>query len=189
MDWLSGFPDAARAAFPETRIQKCTAHMARNSIKFVSRKDLKAARADLKAICRAPSEEAGRVALEEFGEKRRAAYPLIYQSWDSNWPDLCEFFNYPKEIRQVIYTTNTIESLNCQLRKATRNRSALASGEAIYKIMCLALRNAAKNGPCRLRTGRLLSTSLRCFLASGFRSYEFYLHKTIDRPAAYGIYR
>jgi transposase-like protein len=70
--------------FPETRIQKGIAHMARNSTKFVSRKDLKAARTDLKAICRAPSEEAGRAALEEFGEKRRAAYPLIYQSWDSN---------------------------------------------------------------------------------------------------------
>jgi transposase-like protein len=105
---------------------------------------LKAVCADLKAIYRAPSEEAGRAALEQFGEKWQSKYPLIYQSWDANRPDLCEFFKYPEEIRRVIYTTNAIESLNYQLRKVTRNRSVLVSDEAIYKIMYLALRNAAR---------------------------------------------
>jgi transposase-like protein len=144
MDGLSGFPDAVRAVFPQTRIQRRIAHMVRNSTKFVSYKDLKEVCADLKTIYRARSEEAGRAALEQFGERWRTKYPLVYQSWDAAWPDLCEFFKYPEEIRRAVYTMNAIESLNCQLRKVTRNRSALASGEAIYKIMYLASRNAAK---------------------------------------------
>jgi transposase-like protein len=144
VDGLSGFPDAVRAVFPQTRIQRCIVHMVRNSTKFVSYKDLKEVCAGLKAVYRAPSEEAGRAALERFGESRRAKYPLIYQSRDAAWPGLCEFFKYPEEIRRAVYTTNAIESLNYQLRKVTRNRSALASGDAIYKIMYLALRNAAK---------------------------------------------
>jgi hypothetical protein len=102
MDGLTGFPDAVRAVFPETRIQKCIVHMVRNSTKFVSYKDLKAVCADLKAIYRAPSEEAGRAAPEQFGEKRQTKYPLNYESWDSNRPDLCEFFKYPEAIRRVI---------------------------------------------------------------------------------------
>jgi putative transposase len=144
MDGLTGFPEAVRAVFPETRVQKCIVHMVRNSVKFVSYKDVKAVCADLKRIYRAPSEEAGRAALEQFGEKWHTKYPLIYKSWDANWPDLCEFFKYPQEIRRVIYTTNAIESLHYPLRKVTRNRSILVSDEAIYKIMYLALRNAAK---------------------------------------------
>jgi transposase-like protein len=83
-------------------------------------------------------------ALEAFGKKRQAIYSLIYKSWDSTWPEFCEFFKYPEEIRRVIYTTDAIESLNYRLRKVTGNRSVLASDEAIYKIMYVALRNAAK---------------------------------------------
>jgi transposase-like protein len=93
---------------------------------------------------RAPSEEAGRAALERFGEAWQAKYPLTYKSCDAAWPELCEFFKYPDEIRRVMYTTNAIESLNYQLRKVTGNRSVLAGDGAIYKIMYLALRNAAK---------------------------------------------
>jgi transposase-like protein len=110
MNGLAGFPEAVRAVFPETRIQKCIVHRVRNSVKFVSYKDLKAVCAELKALYRVAGEEVGRAALERFGEKGRAQYPLIYQSWDSNWPDLCEFFKYREEIRRVIHTTNAIES-------------------------------------------------------------------------------
>jgi transposase-like protein len=144
MDGLSGFPDAVRAVFPQTRIQRRIVHMVRNSAKFVSCKDLKEVCAGLKAIYRAPGEEAGRAALEESGKRRRAKYPLVYQSWDAAWPDLRGFFKYPEEIRRAVCTANAIESLNCRLRKVAHNRSALVSDDAIYKIMCLALRNAAK---------------------------------------------
>jgi transposase-like protein len=90
MDGLSGFPGAARAVFPGARVQKCIVHMARNSVKFVSYKDLK-------AIYRAPGGEAGRAALEQFGEKWQSKYPLIYKSWNANWPGSADFLNIRKK--------------------------------------------------------------------------------------------
>ena len=144
MDGLSGFPEAVRAIYPETRVQLCIVHMVRNSMKFVPRKDLSKLCADLKKIYTAPSEEAGRAALEEFGEEWNKKYPMIYQSWDRHWDDLSEFFKYAPDIRRAIYTTNAIESLNYQLRKVTKNRLAFVNDEAILKIMYLAIRNACK---------------------------------------------
>ena len=142
-DGLTGFPDAIRAVYPKTRIQLCIVHMVRNSTKFVSYKDLKAICADLKEIYTAPSDKAGREALEVFGTKWNARYPMIYKSWSTHWEDLNEFFNYPPEIRKAIYTTNAIESLNFQLRKVTKNRSSFPNDDAILKIMYLAIRNAS----------------------------------------------
>jgi transposase-like protein len=142
MDGLSGFSGAVRAVFSDTRIQKRIVQMVRNSTKFVLYKDLKAVCADPQAIYRAPSEEAGRAALEQFGEKWQANYPLIYKSWDSNQPELCEFFKYPEAIRRVICTANAIESLNYRLRKVTKNRSTFSPGDALFKILYLAVRNA-----------------------------------------------
>ncbi|AEF81367.1 transposase, Mutator family [Leadbettera azotonutricia ZAS-9] len=144
MDGLTGFPEAVRAVFPKTRIQLCIVHMVRNSTKFVSWKDLKKICADLKAIYSAATEEAGRDALEEFGKIWDAKYPMIYQSWDTHWDDLSEFFKYPPEIRKAIYTTNAIESLNYQLRKVTKNRSTFPNDDAIFKILYLAIRNASE---------------------------------------------
>jgi transposase-like protein len=144
MDGLSGFPDAVRAVYPDTHVQLCIVHMVRNSARFVSYKDLKKLCADLKAVYSAPSEESGRLALEAFGEIWNKKYPMIYQSWDSRWDDLCEFFKYPPEIRRAIYTTNAIESLNYQLRKVTKNRSTFVNDEAIVKILYLAIRNASE---------------------------------------------
>nr|WP_280990974.1 transposase [Leadbettera azotonutricia] len=137
-------PEAVRAVFPKTRIQLCIVHMVRNSTKFVSWKDLKKICADLKAIYSAATEEAGRDALEEFGKIWDAKYPMIYQSWDTHWDDLSEFFKYPPEIRKAIYTTNAIESLNYQLRKVTKNRSTFPNDDAIFKILYLAIRNASE---------------------------------------------
>jgi transposase-like protein len=127
MDGLTGFPDAVRAVFPNTHIQRCIVHMVRNSTRFVSYKDLRQVCADLKAIYTAPCEEAGRAALSAFGARWGQKYPMIAQAWSSHWADLSEFFKYPSEIRRVIYTTNAIESLNYQLRKVTRNRSTAAT--------------------------------------------------------------
>jgi transposase-like protein len=87
MDGLTGFPEAVRAVYPNTRVQLCIVHMVRNSTKFVSYKDLKKVCADLKAVYSAATEEAGRDALEEFGKTWNTKYPMIYQSWDSHWDD------------------------------------------------------------------------------------------------------
>ncbi|GHT92195.1 hypothetical protein FACS1894140_3880 [Spirochaetia bacterium] len=151
MDGLTGFPEAVRAVYPATRVQLCIVHMVRNSTKFVSWKDLKKVCTDLKAVYAAATEEAGRDALEEFGKIWNSKYPMIYQSWDSRWDDLSEFFKYPPEIRKAIYTTNAIESLNYQLRKVTKNRSTFPNDDAIFKILYLAIRNASEKWTMPIR--------------------------------------
>lgn len=144
MDGLTGFPEAVRAIYPDTRIQLCIVHMVRNSTKYVSYKDLKAVCADLKKIYSAPNEEEGLAALDDFGKAWNSRYPMIQRSWMNHWDDLNEFFNYPEEIRRAIYTTNAIESLNYKLRKVTRNRSAFPDDESIFKIMYLAINKASR---------------------------------------------
>jgi transposase-like protein len=144
MDGLTGFPEAVRSVYPDTRIQLCIVHMIRNSTKFVSYKDLKKVCADLKTIYSASSEEAARNSLEDFGKTWDKKYPMIYKSWERHWEDLNEFFKYPFEIRRAIYTTNAVESLNYQLRKVTKNRSSFSTDDAIFKILYLAIRNASK---------------------------------------------
>ena len=143
MDGLTGFPDAVKAVFPNTHIQHCIVHMIRNSTKFVSYKDLKAVCRDLKEVYSAVNAGSGHEALEEFGKKWNDKYPMIQASWERNWNNLTEFFNYPKDIRRTIYTTNAIESLNFSLRKVTRNKSSFPDDNSIYKVMYLAIKNAS----------------------------------------------
>ena len=144
MDGLTGFHDALRAIYPQTRIQLCIVHMVRNSTKFVSYKDLKKLCADLKQIYSAPSEEAGLDALEDLGKKWNEKYPMIYDSWRRHWNDLSEFFKYPPEIRKAVYTTNAVESLNFSLRKVIKNKLLFVNDDAIFKILYLAIRNASE---------------------------------------------
>jgi len=151
MDGLTGFPEAVRSVYPNTRVQLCIVHMVRNSTKFVSYKDLKKVCADLKAVYSANSDEAGHDALEDFGKKWNDKYPMIYQSWQRHWEDLNEFFKYPPEIRRAIYTTNAVESLNYQLRKVTKNKSTFSTDDAILKILYLAIRNASKKWTMPIR--------------------------------------
>jgi len=143
MDGFSGFPEAVRSIYPDTRVQPCIVHKVRNSTKFVSYKDLKKVCADLKAVYSASTEAAAREALEEFGNK---------------WDGLNEFFKYSPEIRKAIYTTNAIESLNYQLRKVIKNRSSFPTDDAIFKILYLAIRNASKKWTMSVREcGRVLN--------------------------------
>lgn len=151
MDGLTGFPDAVRAVFPQTRIQLCIVHMVRNSTKFVSYKDLKAVCRDLKKIYTASTEEEALLSLEDFGKAWNSKYSMIQKSWLDHWDDLSEFFSYPEEIRRVIYTTNAIESLNFSLRKVTKNRAAFPTDESIYKIMYLAINKASKKWTMPIR--------------------------------------
>lgn len=143
-DGLTGFPEAIKTVFPQTRTQLCIVHMVRNSTRFVSNKDLKTLCADLKQVYTAANEELGKSKLDEFALKWDSKYPMISRSWNNHWQDLSEFFKYPKQIRKIIYTTNAIESLNSQLRKVTKNRSTFPTDDAIYKIMYLVFRNVSK---------------------------------------------
>ena len=151
VDGLKGFPDAIAAEYPQTKIQLCVVHMVRNSLKYVSWKDYKAVTADLKQIYKAPTEDAALLELERFGEKWDEQYPQISKSWHSHWPNLITLFEYPPDIRRVIYTTNAIESLNSVIRKATKQRKVFPTDDAAMKVVYLAIQSAAKKWTMPIR--------------------------------------
>ena len=166
MDGLTGFPDAVRAVYPKTKVQLCIVHMVRNSTKYVSYKDLKDVCRDLRRIYSAVNEEEALEALDDFGQKWNSKYPMIQRSWEAHWNDLSEFFKYPDEIRRVIYTTNSIESLNASLRKVTKNRAAFPDDDSIIKIMYLAINKAAKKWTMPIRDWGLALNQFAIFFGA-----------------------
>lgn len=143
-DGLKGFPQAIEAVFPKTVIQTCVVHLVRNSMRFVGWAQRKPVCADLRSVYAAATEDAGLAALDAFEAKYAQRYPAIAPSWRSNWERVRPFFDFPSEVRRLIYTTNAIESLNFQLRKVTKAKGHFPSDEAATKLLYLALRNAEK---------------------------------------------
>jgi putative transposase len=144
VDGLKGFPEAINTVFPHAQVQLCIVHMIRNSLNYVSWKNRKEVAADLKPIYTACNEqEAGR-ALTEFRAKWDKSYPTIGALWERNWAGIIPFLSYPDFIRKIIYTTNTIESINYGIRKVTKNRSIFPDDKAALKLVYLALHNLAK---------------------------------------------
>lgn len=143
-DGLKGFPQAIEAVFPKAVVQTCIVHMIRNSMRFVGWQQRKAVCAELRAVYAAPTAEAGLAELDAFEAKYAQRYPAIAASWRSNWERVRPFFDFPAELRKLIYTTNAIESLNFQLRKVTKAKGHFPSDEAATKLLYLALRNAEK---------------------------------------------
>jgi len=144
VDGLTGFPDAINAVFPQTKVQLCIVHMVRNSLRFVSWKDRKKVAADLRKIYRAVSVEEAEQELDAFADAWDAKYPSISRMWRRHWPNLITLFEYPDEIRKVIYTTNAIESLNSVIRKAIKNRKVFPNDKAAMKVVYLAIEAASK---------------------------------------------
>lgn len=144
VDGLKGFPDAIEALFPKTRVQLCIVHMVRNSLRYVGWKERKAVAADLRFIYTADTLDAAELALASFCEKWDASFPAIGKSWLTHWSRITPIFDYSKEIRKVIYTTNAIESLNSSLRKVIKNKRSFPSDEAALKLLYLALQNISK---------------------------------------------
>ncbi len=155
VDGLKGFPEAIETVFPKTMVQICIVHQIRNSLNFVSYKDLKAVAADLKPIYTATTAEEAVFQLEVFAEKWDKKYPLIAKSWRNNWSRIEPMFQFPAEIRRAIYTTNVIESLNMSLRKITKTRAAFPSEEAAFKLLWLGLQNIEKKWTMPIRDWRL----------------------------------
>lgn len=151
VDGLKGFPEAIAAEYPETKVQLCIVHMVRNSLKYVSWKDYKAVTADLKEIYTAATETAAQAERERFAEKWDDTYPQISKSWATHWPNLITLFEYPPEIRKVIYTTNAIESLNSVIRKATKQRKVFPTDDSAMKVVYLAMQAAAKKWTMPIR--------------------------------------
>ncbi|MDO9054196.1 MAG: IS256 family transposase [Gallionella sp.] len=151
VDGLKGFPEAIETVYPKTAVQLCIVHMVRYSLNYVSWKLRAEIAAGLKAIYTASTPEEAEQRLDEFEEEWGADYPSIVKSWRSNWQRIIPFFDYPPEIRKVIYTTNAIESVNMSLRKITKNRGSFPSDEALLKLFYLALNNISKKWTMPIR--------------------------------------
>ena len=143
-DNLNGFTDTIKNVFPESKTQICVVHQIRNASRYVVWKDKKAFTADMKAIYNAPNENAARAALEDFAKKWEDKYSYAIKSWRENWDELTVFFEFPLEIRKIIYTTNLIENLNGKIRKYTKNKLSFPTDEAVMKSVYLATREATK---------------------------------------------
>lgn len=143
-DNLNGFTDTIKNVFPEATTQICVVHQIRNASRYVVWKDKKAFTKDMKLIYDAPTKQAAKAALEDFANKWESKYSYAVKSWRDNWGELTAFFEFPLEIRKIIYTTNLIENLNGKIRKYTKNKLSFPTDQAVMKSVYLATREATK---------------------------------------------
>lgn len=155
-DNLTGLTDGISSIYPQAVTQVCVVHQIRNSLKYVVWKDKKAFMADLKQVYQAPTRQAAEVALQELAQKWQHKYGYAIKSWVNNWENLTHFFDFPLEIRKVIYTTNVIESFNSTLRKYTRNRLVFPNDEAVYKALYMAIDNITRKWTQTVRNWGLI---------------------------------
>ena len=160
VDGLKGFPDAIQSVFPHTAVQLCIVHQIRNSIKYVGSKHQKEFMKDLKRVYGAVSKEAAETELDNLETKWGEQYPIVIKSWRDNWERLTEFFQYTKEIRRLIYTTNTVEGYHRQIRKVTKNKGVFPSDTALEKLVYLAYRNIREKWTMPLANWGLISQQL-----------------------------
>jgi putative transposase len=151
VDGLTGFPEAIAAVFPKTQVQLCIVHLVRNSLRFVAWKDRKAVAQGLKKIYQSITVTEAEQELAAFAEQWDRQYPSISRSWRSHWVHVIAFFDYPDEIRKVIYTSNAIESINSVIRKATDQRKLFPHDDSALKVIYLAIENASKKWSMPLR--------------------------------------
>ena len=144
VDGLTGFGDAISAVFLKAEIQRCIVHQIRYSTKFISYKDIKPFMKDLKEVYKAPTEEVALANLDTLEDNWGKKYPSSIASWRNNWTQLSTYFKYPAEIRKIIYTTNSIENFNRQLRKVTKTRTIFPTDDALFKILYLAMVDITK---------------------------------------------
>lgn len=162
-DNLTGFSAAIEAVYPKTEIQNCIIHQLRNSSKYVSYKDLKALMADLKAVYAAVDESAALDALDTFAEHWDKKYPKISQSWRNNWANLSTYFKFSQELRRLIYTTNTIEGFNRQLRKVTKSKSVFPTDDSLFKMLYLAMIDITKKWTGRKQDWSMIHAQLAIY--------------------------
>ena len=164
-DNLTGFSAAIEAVFPKTEIQNCIIHQLRNSSKYVSYKDIKELMADLRSVYAAVDEPAALDALDAFSTKWETKYPKISRSWRENWANLSTYFKYPQEVRRLIYTTNSIEGFNRQLRKVTKTRSVFPTDDSLFKMLYLAMVDITKKWTGRQRDWSKIHAQLSIYFA------------------------
>jgi putative transposase len=142
VDGLKGFPEAIEAIFPKTVVQTCIVHLIRHSLKYVPRRERERVARDLKPIYTVTDADAAAQELERFDEQWGQRFPVITQAWRNAWEYVIPFLSFPPEVRRVIYTTNAIEALNRQLRKAIKTKGHFPNEDAARKLIYLAVTNA-----------------------------------------------
>lgn len=163
-DNLNGFTDTIKTVFPESTTQICVVHQIRNSMKYVVWKDKKEFTRDMKNIYDAPTKDAAKASLNDFSKKWNDKYSYAIKSWENNWDNLTAFFEFPVEIRKIIYTTNLIENLNGKIRKYTKNKLSFPTDDAVMKSAYLAIREATKKWSMPIRNwGIILNQFLIIF--------------------------
>jgi len=150
-DNLNGFTDTITNVFPESKTQICVIHQIRNAFRYVVWKDKKEFAKDMKMIYNAPTKQAAELALNDFSEKWNSKYSYAIKSWRDNWEELTVFFEFPLEIRKIIYTTNLIENLNGKIRKYTKNKLSYPTDQAVMKSVFLAVREVTKKWSMPIR--------------------------------------
>ncbi len=171
-DNLAGLSSAISAIFPNVRQQLCIVHQIRNSTKFVSYKDRKAVCADLKKIYGAVKLDDAEYMKEEFREKWDSKYPSIMRSWDENWAELTTYFEYPEEIRRLIYTTNAVEGFHRMLRKYTKTKTIFPTDDAVRKSVYLSVREITKKWTQSVRDWGMIYSQLVIY-------FEDRLHRSV----------
>ena len=159
-DGLCGMMQAIEAVFPNSRLQRCVVHQIRASTRFVSYKDIKQVVADLKKIYKAVTLDEAEENLLAFGERWRKQYPSCVKSWEDNWEVLSTFFEYPLEIRKIIYTTNIIEGLNRQFRQITKNKPSFTNDDSLRRMLYLASQRIMKHWHARCQNWDLVLSQL-----------------------------
>jgi putative transposase len=159
-DNLKGFSEAILSIFPKTQIQKCVIHQIRNSLKYVASKDQKAFMKDLKLVYKAINKNVAEDELLNLEEKWGDKYPIVIQSWQRNWEELSQYFEYTEPIRRIIYTTNAVEGFHRQVRKVTKTKGAFVNDMALLKLVYLATKNIQKKWTSPLHNWSLIIQQL-----------------------------
>ena len=163
VDNLKGFSEAIQTKFPKSEIQKCIVHQIRNSIKYVSSKDMKEFTKDLKTIYKAISLDQVETNLLQFEEKWGKKYQAAVKSWRDNWEELTTYFKYPEEVRKLIYTTNAIENFNRQLRKYTKTKSSYPTDDSLMKSIYLSMNEITKKWTGKIQNWGQINSQLSIY--------------------------
>jgi putative transposase len=159
-DNLKGLDRAIGTIFPESELQLCIIHQMRNSFKYVAYKDSREFTTDLRTVYQASTKEQAEDNLELLEQKWGKKYGVAIRSWRENWPRLSTYFQYPEEIRKVIYTTNIIEGFHRQVRKVTKTKGAFTSDMALQKLVYLATTNVVKKWRLPIRNWAIIASQL-----------------------------
>jgi transposase-like protein len=145
-DGLTGLPEAITAIWPRADVQTCVVHLVRNTLRYTARQNWAKVTTDLRRVYTAPSLDASTERFQEFEEKWGQKYPAVIRLWRDSWDEFIPFLSFPTEVRSMIYTTNTIESLNARFRRSTRVRGHFPNEQSAIKVLYLTIRRTDGRG-------------------------------------------